>query len=181
MKNLLVITDMINGFVKNGFMADSGIKKIIPNIELLINGALNDNMEILFFATEYSAKDFSDDETRYCIKDSVECEIIDELKQYEKNFIVIKKNDVDGFYSGNFIDMIMGGEYKYVFVTGCCTDTSIKSFTESFLKFKNNVKISTDIVLVSNACYTFNSQNHNADDENEETLKDLQSKGALLV
>ena len=49
MENLLVVVDMVNGFINEGALADKKIDKITPRVEELILRAKQKNMKIIAF------------------------------------------------------------------------------------------------------------------------------------
>ena len=86
LKELLVVVDMINGFIKEGNMADKTINHITPNIIKLIEETLGKEEGIAFIKDTHNT-----DSTEFkkfpihCLEGTSEAELIDELKPYEKN------------------------------------------------------------------------------------------------
>ena len=84
MKDLLVVVDMVNGFINEGALACKKIQKIVPLIEENIINAKNKNMDIVAFKDCHN----EDDEEfkifpKHCLKDSFESELIQELLKYQ--------------------------------------------------------------------------------------------------
>ena len=85
MKNLLVVIDMVNGFVNFGALADKNIGKVTPTIINMMNDAKKNGLKILAFKDCHN----KDDEEfaiypPHCLKGTPESELIPELKEREK-------------------------------------------------------------------------------------------------
>ena len=182
MKNLLVVIDMVNGFVNEGALADRKINKITPNIEKLIKMAMVKNINMVAFKDCHKV---GDEEFKvfpaHCIDGTSESELIPELKKYEKDMAIIKKDTTNGFITKQFLKLANAVEYDNVFVVGCCTDICVKGFVNSYLNFNKQHKRKTKIFVVEDACYTFDGVNHNAEWEHQEALKEMKQNGANIV
>lgn len=182
MKELLVVVDMVNGFVNVGALADKKINKITPNIERLIEGAKERQMPIIAFRDCHTV---NDPEFKafppHCIKGTVESELIPELKKYEQDMYLIDKNTTNGFMTEKFKRIAKLNEYDRVYVVGCCTDICVKGFVQSYLDFikKNHKK--TQIFVFADACYTFDGNKHNAEFEHQKAISEMQNAGATIV
>ena len=105
MKKLLVIIDMVNGFVKEGPMSDNYINTITPNIINLIKEFKEKNYDIISTQEGHlnDAKEF-EDFPPHCILGTKEAELIDELKPYEDDMKLIRKNSTCGFIAKEFFE-----------------------------------------------------------------------------
>ena len=103
MKELLVIVDMVNGFINFGALADKKIDTITPNIVKLIKHAKESGTEIVAFRDCHK---ITDDEFKdyppHCLDGDAESELIPQLKEFEKDMFVIKKNTTNGFETKAF-------------------------------------------------------------------------------
>jgi len=182
MKNLLVVVDMVNGFVNEGALADKKINKITPNIERLIEMAKAKNMHIVAFKDCHK---MCDEEFKvfpaHCIDGTSESELIPELKKYEKDMAIIKKNTTNGFITKQFLKLANTIEYDKVYVVGCCTDICVKGFVNSYLEFNKQHGRKTKIVVVEDACYTFDGANHNAEWEHDSAIQQMRANGAIIT
>ena len=182
MKNLLVIIDMVNGFVKQGNLADPTINKITPNIINLIQKANANGTPIVAFKDCHS---YDDEEFNtypiHCIDRTYESEIIDELAPYRDSFCEIKKDTTNGFITKKFRAIAQKHEFDNVIVCGCCTDICVENFVKSYLAFNKQMGRKTKITVVSDACYTFDGQNHNAKEYHINSLKKMQALGANVI
>ena len=92
MKKLLLVIDMVNGFVKEGALADKGINNITPNIINLIKKYVQEENDIISIQEGHNenSKEF-ENFPKHCILGTEEADLIEELKPYESNMKVIRK------------------------------------------------------------------------------------------
>lgn len=183
-KNMLVVVDMVNGFVNFGALADSKINKITPNIIKLIESAKKNNMEIVAFRDCHSENDIEfKTYPVHCLKGSEESELIPELKPYEKDMILIDKNTTNGFNTTKFQKLLLENNYENIYVVGCCTDICVKDFVTSYMNYLKNLNgyVKTNIHVISDACYTFDSLYHNAEQMHNSAIEYMKNIGANLV
>lgn len=183
-KNMLVVVDMVNGFVNFGALADSKINKITPNIIKLIESAKKNNMEIVAFRDCHSENDIEfKTYPVHCLKGSEESELIPELKPYEKEMLLIDKNTTNGFNTTKFQKLLLENNYENVYVVGCCTDICVKDFVSSYMNYLKNMNgyVKTNIHVVEDACYTFDSLYHNAEQMHNSAIEYMKNIGANIV
>lgn len=181
MKEILVVVDMVNGFVNFGALADKNINKITPNIEKLIKRAKQKGIKIVAFKDCHS---LGDEEFSvypvHCLEHSLESELIPELKKYESEMTIIKKNTTNGFKT-IFSDLVKRIDFDKVHVVGCCTDICVKDFVLSYLNFIRENNKQTKIFVYEDACYTFDSNEHSAQTMHKKSLEIMREKGAKIV
>ena len=179
---LLVIVDMVNGFAKEGVLADPKINEVTPNIIKLVKDANSKNIPIVAFKDAHS---MDDEEFQYypphCLDGTQESELVDELKVYEDSFYVIKKDTTDGFITRKFTGIAKRIEFDEVEVCGCLTEVCVKNFVMSYIKFNKLNNRKTKIKVVADACATFDSPNHNAKEVHNQALKELQAYGVIVT
>lgn len=182
MKDLLVVVDMVNGFINFGALADKKINKITPIVKGLIKKAREKNMDIVAFKDCHS---YNDEEFKtyppHCLRGTRESDLIPELKPYEKYMFTINKNTTNGFNNIVFKSLIKNIMYRRVYVVGCCTDICVKDFTESYLQHIKQNKLKTKIIIIEDACYTFDNPSHNAEEEHKKAINYLKLKGAEII
>lgn len=160
MKNsVLLIIDMVNGFCKEGPLADPAILAISPAIKNLYE-KLN-APKTIFFADTHSE---SDPELKsfppHCLKGSSESEIIDELSDLEG--IRIEKNTTNGFMTDEFQSMLDNGSFdgKTLYLAGCCTDICVLTLALSLQTWINAHNADINLVAVPEALATYNAPGH---------------------
>lgn len=182
MKNLLIVVDMVNGFINEGALADKRINSIVPAIVNKIEKAKENGDKIIAFKDTHEVHD---EEFKlfppHCIVGSRECELVDELKLYEKDMLVIEKNTTNGFLTKEMQTFIKNNRFDNIEITGCCTDICVNALTQSLIKYFAQNGINTTISISENSVDTFDAPNHNADNINAETLKDLEEIGVNIV
>ena len=183
MKNLLVIVDMVNGFVNFGALADKRINKVTPTIIRLIEKARAKGYDIVAFKDSHN---MSDEEFKtfppHCIKGSEESELIPELLPYKKYFDhVIEKNTTNGFITSEFQQILESNVYDKVCVCGCCTDICVINYVVSYINYIRDKKIATKIVVMEDGCYTFDGPEHNAEQSHNAAIKEMESMGVEIA
>ena len=183
MKNLLVVVDMVNGFVKEGALHDEKINNITPTIIEMIKFAKKNGFEIVAFRDSHTA-DAEEFKTYpvHCLKGSSESELIDELKPYEKYFDhIIEKNTTNGFVTEEFKQLVKQEKFDNVLLTGCCTDICVLNFFNSYNEYVKQNGLKTKFVVVDNACATFDGANHPAKEAHKSAVLEMQNAGAKIV
>lgn len=179
MKKILVIVDMVNGFLKEGPLADKKIMEIVPNVQNLLENVKFD--KVICFRDAHK-KDDEEFKTfpPHCLKGTRESALIDELLPYSKKFIDIEKQTTNGYETTTFkiIWKKLKKETGLIVVVGCCTDICVKNFCNSILKDKENF---TKIVIPDDCVSTFNGEGHNAKDVQEKALDELKKNGAIII
>jgi len=184
-ETVIIIIDVINGFINEGPLSDNRIAKIIkPISKILDNG---EEYSKIFFVDEHTKKSKElEVYPEHCLKGSSESELVDELKPYAgRNASVITKNSTNGFNTPGFEFWLKGHKktLKNVVIVGDCTDICIRQFAIS-LKTKYNEHNDTIRVIVPmNSVDTFDLDitNHNAELMNLMALYDMKSNGIEIV
>ena len=130
-KKCLIVVDMVNGFVREGVLHDKEIERIIPNQINLIKSTLGTGELVIFIKDTHSNnstefKRFGN--TKHCLDNTSEAELVDELKEFEglDNTISISKNSTSFMESPKFREVVnkLDGVEEYDIV-GCCTDICV--------------------------------------------------------
>lgn len=178
MKKLLVVVDMVNGFINEGALADKRINNIVPAIIRKIEQAKAEGATIVAFRDCHSE---NDEEFKtyppHCIKGSFESELIDELKPYQKDMIDIEKNTTNGFNTKKMRQLLKENVFDSVDITGCCTDICVNAFASSMMKYIISNNLPTKLYISDNAVDTFSLPGHDGDEVNKSTLKELEEIG----
>ena len=130
-KKCLIVVDMVNGFVTEGVLHDEKIKDIIPRQIELIKEAKTKGKLIVFIKdthTEESVEFERFGNTSHCLENTIESELVDELKEFEnkEDTISIRKNSTSFMESPEFRKLIESQlELTEFDVVGCCTDICV--------------------------------------------------------
>lgn len=172
MKNLVVVVDMVKGFLVHGNLADKNINRIVDNVVSLIKAALESEATVVGFKDTH---DLDDEELKYylihCLRGTDECEYVPKIKPYEGEMINIEKNTTDGFVTPEFMKLIKNTKFDNIIVCGCCTDICVKEFINSLNMYLREYSIETNIIVASDAVDTFGGDGRNPDEINKECLK----------
>lgn len=125
----LIVVDMVNGFVREGVLHDPNIAKIIPRQIELIKEAKNAGKLIVFIKDthEENAVEFERfGNTKHCVKGNFEADVVDELKEFEKDGIAIPKNSTCFMEAPLFRELMAKQLLMNEFdIVGCCTDICV--------------------------------------------------------
>ena len=179
LERLLVVVDMVNGFIKKGNMADPYINHITPRIIELVEESLKNEEGVAFI------KDTHNEESSefkkfpaHCVKGSGEEELIDELKPYESKSLSYEKNSTSTMYAPGFMsDIDKMKELREVIVTGCCSDICVLNLAIPLTNYFDQNNRDTKVTVLKDAIETYDSPFHNRDEYNEMTLKLMKQAG----
>lgn len=158
----LIIVDMINGFVKEGPLADPAICSIIEPIEQIIKDFKQKDYPIVALCDAHQAnsKEF-DAFLPHCLKDTKESELIDEFKVYEKDMLVFEKNSVNGFLSPAFQQWFQKQPtFKNYIVVGCVTDICVLNMASTLMAYIHQHNLDAKVIVSKDTSETFEIENH---------------------
>lgn len=181
-KTALVVIDIINGFAKSGSLYSSRNEEIIPGIVKLAETFSDKRMPILCLADSHSedSPEFDSFPT-HCLKDSVESEVVDEIKQAAK-FIRINKESTNGFLAQEFQDWFLKNpNIDTYIITGDCTDICIMQFALTIKAWFNNQNLKSRIIVPANLVETFDLNEHDGDFMNIVSLYIMLQGGIEII
>lgn len=165
-KGMLIIVDMVNGFVKEGALADPKIADKVPRQIELIKEAKNKGDLIVFIKDTHEEnsiehKRFKDEKgnvIKHCIRGTKEELVIDQLKEYENNndTISIEKNSTSFMEAPDFRELIKETtNIERVDVVGCCTDICDFNGTMGLANYFDQWNRDVEIRVHTDAIATF--------------------------
>lgn len=177
---LLVTVDMINGFINEGSLHCTSIKRIIPTI-IELNSKLDKSVRV-FFADAHS-EDSLEFKTfpRHCLIGSSESNIINELKEVSKSALKYSKTTTNGFWTYEFQKLINDNTFKNILITGCCTDICVLNLALTLNTYFINKNEYVNIIVIEDGVDTFDAPGHNADAYNIMSLNILKSNGIKIL
>ena len=179
--DLLIVIDMIDGFVNHGALADKNINRIVDNISCEIEKFISKGQDIIAFKDTHDPHDIEfENYPPHCIKGTDECELVPQLKKYSDKMMIIEKNTTNGFVTHEFGKYIASKKLDTIVVTGCCTDICVYNFVESLTKYLKSNKLATRVVVYKNMVDTFGGDNHLADEINREYLQKMSKLGVEI-
>lgn len=185
MKEVLVVIDMVKGFVQEGNMYDEGINNITEEIVNIVKKFINkDDKEIIAFKDVHteSSKEL-EVFPEHCLEGTIEAELIDQLIPYEKAMRVFEKNSTSGFVTKKFMKYLRKNKYKInkFVIVGCCTDICIANFAIPLINYINEYNLDIDVEVVVNAIETYDAEYHNREEYSNLGLKMMRLNGISLV
>lgn len=181
MKKLLVVVDMVNGFINEGNLSDKNINRITAPIKKKISNAIAHGDMVIAFR---DCHEKNDEEFKtyplHCVKGTHESELIDELLPFKPDMIIIDKNTTNGFKTSDFQQILKENQFSQIDVVGCCSDICVRDFLQSLVKYFTNSKIDTTICVSEDCIDTFNAPNHNADEVNKQVLDEFEKIGIIV-
>ena len=127
-KGMLIVVDMVNGFVREGVLHDERIADVIPRQLELIKEAKHRGDLIVFVKDTHDIdaiefKRFGN--TKHCVRGTSEAELVDEFREFENDddTISIEKNSTSFMEAVEFRKLLSEMiNLRRVDVIGCCTD-----------------------------------------------------------
>lgn len=181
-KSLLVIVDVVNGFVREGAMASPLVEDIIPPVVSLMEKCAEKKISSVAFADCHAAEcaEFSSFPP-HCIKNTSESEIVDEIKK-AGGYTLIEKNSTNGFHERSFTDYLDGKPSVDTFiVTGDCTDICVMQFCLTLKTKYTAQNKNIDIIIPVNCVETYDAPWHDADLMNIAAYKLMKDSGIKFV
>jgi nicotinamidase-related amidase len=126
MANIVLVTDMLRGFLEEGYPLYCGAKarRIIPNVQSLLEQELAQGAKV-FFICDHHVPD--DTEFKmfppHCIEGTVEAEIIPELARYKGE--IIPKRRYSAFFDTPLEKKLRELKPEKLIVCGVCTDICV--------------------------------------------------------
>ena len=125
-ERVLIVVDMVNGFVYNGPLHDIECSKIIPRQKEIIDDYL-DNGDLVVFIKDTHTKDSTEFSRMpiHCLENTDESELVPELREYvgRDNVITINKNSTSFNEAPEFRELITNlVNLKRVDEIDVCTD-----------------------------------------------------------
>lgn len=183
MKKMLIIVDMVNGFVKEGALADPSIMRIVPKIEQLIVEFKKLNYPIVAFK-DCHTKESSEFNAfpAHCLAGSEEVELVDALKKYENDFEVFEKNSTSGLFVPAFYEKMLNSDVNEVVITGCCTDICVLNLAIPLKNLFNQLNRNIDVVVIKDAVDTYHISNiHDRDEYSDIAFRLMAQAGVKII
>lgn len=186
-EELLIVVDMVNGFVVEGPMADPYIQTIIPSIRREMINFINDEKKEVVVIKEGHNKGAVEFNSypEHCVAGTKEAELVDGLKDLEKYARVFLKNSTSAIWAEGFMDLIkqyvVNPKFKRIVITGCCTDICVMNLAIPLKMFFNQFNIDVEVMIPENAVETFHIPGvHERKEWNGMSLKILQQAGIKI-
>lgn len=178
-KTILVILDVINGFVKSGSLYSPRNENLIVPISSLSQKCDEFGIKKLAFADTHAegCQEFNF-YPPHCIKGSYECKVVDEIEQYT----LIPKNSTNGFLEKEFQDWLnLNKQINTFIIVGDCSDICVYQFATTLKAYFNTNDIASRIIVPEKLVNTFDMDLHNGDLMHIISLFSMHTNGIEIV
>lgn len=163
-ERMLIIVDMVNGFVEEGSLHDKKIGRIIPRQIELIKEAHAKGSLVIFVKDAHNedAVEFRRfGNMKHCVKGTKEAELVDQLKPFEEmdDTISVEKNSTSFMESPDFRTVAASANnIKKVELAGCCTDICVFNGAMGLANYYDQWNRAVDITAHEDAIATFDEE-----------------------
>ena len=184
LKELLIIIDMVNGFVKEGMLASPSIQRIIPRIlELLDENEKNPNSINMFIRDTH---DMNSSEFKtyapHCVKGTKEVLVIDEFKQYQINGIDFEKNSTNFVLAPGVIELFNNlPNLEKIKLVGCLSEVCVKNGAITAKNYFDQVNRNIEVEVYEDAIDTYSIEGHIAEEVTKKSLEDMKANGIKIL
>lgn len=163
-EGMLIVVDMVRGFVEEGVLHDKNIKKIIPRQIEIIKEAHNHGDLVVFVKDTHDVdavefKRFGN--VSHCVKNTSEAELVDELKPYETldDTVSIEKNSTSFMEAPEFRKIVKKAtNIETVKLVGCCTDICDFNGIMGLANYYDEWNRDVDITVYEDAVATYSEE-----------------------
>ena len=183
-KKLLVVIDLVNGFVREGAMADKHIEHILPESERLVKKFIEEGNAVVYVKEwhDENAEEFKKF-PKHCVEGTSEAEMVDELLKYQDNVLVFKKNSTSAMAPKCGLVATLGimENLHEVVIIGCCTDICVLNCAIPMQNYFDEENRKVSIVVPKNVVETYDAPNHLRKEYNEIAFKLMSQAGIKVV
>jgi len=147
MANAVLVTDMLRGFLEEGYPLYCGAKSrdIIPNIQGLLERELAQGAKVFFICDDHDPNDLEFKMfPPHCIEGTVEAEVIPELARYPGE--IIPKKRYSGFFGTALKAKLKELKPEKIIVCGVCTDICVMHTVADARNRNYEVEVPVDCV-----------------------------------
>ncbi len=158
---LLLIVDVINGFLKEGNMAFESGQTVIQPIVNLVEDFIEKDYMIATFRDEHG-EDSLEFKTYpvHCLKGTPESELVSELLPYKKHMIDIPKRSTNGTNTLAFQQLLSDNIFSEIVVVGVCVDICVLQSVLSLITYFYENDIDTRVTVAKDTVATFDTAEH---------------------
>ena len=182
-KNMLVVIDMVKGFVDEGTLAAPSIKRVIPRQQELLEEYKNDENGLNVFVRDTHDEDSIEFKTfpPHCLRGTAETEVTDELKAYLDGAVDFEKNSTNFMLTPGVMEFINELEAleKVAFV-GCLSEVCVKNAAITARNYFDQTNRDVEVGVYEDAIDTYDAPGHEADEVTAQAIKDMASNGVKI-
>lgn len=179
---LLLIVDVIKGFLIEGNMAFTDGIDVVSPIEALVKEFIENKDMIVTFRDQHKPDSLEfKSYPEHCIINTKEVELVDQLIPYSDNFTDIAKNSTNGTNTPEFLQLLSENKFSEVVVVGVCTDICVLQAVLSLITYFYQNQMDTKVTVVKDAVETFDTKEHSRDYYNELSFNLMKNASANIV
>jgi len=147
MANVLLVVDMLNGFLEPGRKLYCGddARGIIPRVKRLIEDELGAGSKVFFICDAHDPDDLEFEVFPvHCVRGTEEAEVIPELAQYAGE--LVQKRRYSAFFDTDLDERLTGLDPDKVIICGVCTDICVVHTAADARNRDYAVEVPTDCV-----------------------------------
>lgn len=163
-EELVIAVDLVNGFVKEGALADPYIQHIIPAAKNYMQEALTDEHKAVAVIRENHTKEAMEFKNYppHCLAGTWEAALVIELVQYEPYCYEFFKNSTCAMWAPGFLDfikeVIKNPKFRKITIVGCCTDICVMDVAIPLKKLCDELDIAVDVIVPKEAVETYETK-----------------------
>lgn len=182
-ERLLLVVDLVNGFVREGAMGNPYAELILPESERLVKKFVEEGYTVVYVKEwhDENAEEFKKF-PRHCVAGTSEAEMVAELLKYQDKVLVFKKNSTSAMFAEGFIEMLSQMvNLKEIVIIGCCTDICVLNLAIPLQNYFDEKNQEVTIIVPKNAVETYDAPNHPREEYNEIAFKLFAQAGIKVV
>lgn len=174
MKRLILIVDMIKGFIEEGALADPSSAAIVPGI---IGYLDSHDGDVIFLADKHNknSREFLSYPV-HCVSPE-ESEVIGQLVPYATR--IVYKNSTNGFFALSTETDLK--KYDEVVIAGVCTDICVLQLALTMKGFYDQYDMTVPVRLLKNCVSTFDAPVHGKEEFTAISLKLMKNAGIDII
>ncbi len=181
-KTVLVIVDMVNGFVREGALSSPNAETIVPGIAGLMQACTKRGYRQIFFADCHTpdSPEFSAYPV-HCVEGTAECEPVKELAELGE-YQLIRKNSTNGSQEPEFREWLTASpEIENFVIVGCCTDICVQQFALGVKTECNRRNRPSKVIVVADLCSTYDAPGHESGAVELMSFYNMQTNGVEVT
>lgn len=179
---LLLVVDVIDGFIREGNMSFPEGERVISPIRALIEEFIKNDDMIVTFRDQHQLNSLEfKSYPEHCVIGTGEEELVKELVPYKSHIIDIPKNSTNGTNTVAFQNILSDNIFSEVVVVGVCTDICVLQSVLSLITYFYENDIDTKVTVVKDAVETFDLEGHDQNYYNELSFNLMENASANLV
>lgn len=179
---LLLIVDVIDGFLVSGNMSFTSGQTVIGPIVNLVEDYIDKGYKIAAFRDEHT-EDSLEFKTYpiHCVKGTQESELVEQLHPYKEHIIDIPKRSTNGTNTLAFQKLLSDNVFSEIVVVGVCVDICVLQSVLSLITYFYENDIDTKVIVPKDTVATFDSEEHSAKDYYDFSIKLMENASAVIV